>query len=86
MRSCTVKMPLIDPVAVECVFWAEEDVWKGVCEDLAIFVRGRDFEESKEYMETLLKAYVQSLFRGHRKKAGTADCSRRDCYFQPASD
>ncbi len=69
MRSCAVKIPLIAPVAVECVFWAGDDGWKGVCEDLSILVRGRDFEESKKSMETVLKNYVRSLFREHRKAA-----------------
>ena len=69
MRSCAVKIPLIDPIAVECVFWAEDDGWKCVCEDLSVLVRGRDFEESKERMETALKNYVQSLFGEHRKAA-----------------
>jgi hypothetical protein len=69
MRSCAVKIPLIAPVAVECVFWAEDDGWKGVCEDLSISVRGCDFAESKKSMETVLKNYVRSLFREHRKAA-----------------
>ena len=68
MRSCAVKMSLIDPIAVECVFWAEHDYWKGVCESLSILVRGRDFEESKTRMEMVLTAYVRSLFRGHKKQ------------------
>jgi hypothetical protein len=67
MPFCTLKMSLIDPIAVECVFWAEDDCWKGVCEDLSILVRGRDFEESEKRMETVLKTYVRSLFRGRRK-------------------
>jgi hypothetical protein len=67
MRSCAVKIPLFAPIAVECVFWAEDDGWKGVCESLSILVRGRDFEESKKSMETVLKTYVRSLFREHRK-------------------
>ena len=69
MRSCAIKIPLIAPISVDCVFWAEDDGWKGVCENLSIWVRGRDFEESKEYMESVLKTYVQSLFSGHRKAA-----------------
>lgn len=63
MQCWAVRMRLIDPIAVECVFWAEDDGWKGVCEDLSILVRGRDFEESKKQMETVLKTYVRSLFR-----------------------
>jgi hypothetical protein len=66
MQSCAVKMSLIDPIAVKCVFWAEHDGWKGVCESLSILVRGRDFEESKKRMEMVLKTYVRSLFRGHK--------------------
>jgi hypothetical protein len=62
-------MPLIATIAVECVFWAEDDGWKGVCESLDLLVRGRDFEESKKSMDTVLKTYVQSLFREHRKIA-----------------
>jgi hypothetical protein len=69
MRSCALQIPLIAPVAVECVFWAEDDGWKGVCEDLSILVGGRDFAESKKSMETVLKNYVRSLFREHRKAA-----------------
>jgi hypothetical protein len=69
MRSCTVKMSLIDPITAECVFWAENDGWKGVCESLSILVRGRDFEESKRRMEIGLKTYVRSLFRGNKKAA-----------------
>jgi hypothetical protein len=57
------KMPLIAPIAVECVFWAEDDGWKGVCESLDLSVRVRNFEESKKSMETVLKTYVRSLFR-----------------------
>jgi hypothetical protein len=69
MPSCTLKMSLLDPIAVECVFWAEDDGWKGVCEDLSILVRGRDLKDSKEHMETVLKTYVGSLFREHSKAA-----------------
>ena len=65
VRSCAVKLPLIAHIAVDCVFWAEDDGWKGVCEDLSILVWGLDFEESKEHMETVLKTYVRSLFREH---------------------
>ena len=69
MRCWAVRMRLIDPIAVECVFWAEDNSWKGVCEDLSILVRGRDFEESKEQMQTILKSYVRSLFREPEKAA-----------------
>jgi len=69
MRSCAIEIPLIAPIAVECVFWAEDDGWKGVCENLSILVRGRDFKESKKRMETVLKTYVQSLLGKHRKVA-----------------
>ena len=69
MRCWAVKMRLIDSIAVECVFWAEDDGWKGVCEDLSILVGGRDFEESKKSMETGLNTYVRSLFREPKKAA-----------------
>jgi hypothetical protein len=69
MGCCAIKIPLFALMALECVFWAEDDGWKGVCEDLSILVRGCDFEESKEQMETVLKTYVRSLFRGHLKAA-----------------
>jgi hypothetical protein len=69
MQSCAVKITLIAPIAVECVFWAGDDGWQGVCGDLSILVRGRDFEESKERMETALKNYVRSIFGEHRKAA-----------------
>ena len=48
---------------------AEDVGWKGVCESLSILERGRDFEESKKRMEIVLKTYVRSLFRGHKKAA-----------------
>ena len=69
MRSCAVKIPLIAHIAVDCVFWADDDGWKGVCEDLSILVRGRDFEESKKSMEAVLNSYARSLFREHREAA-----------------
>ena len=55
MPSCIVKMSLIDPIAAERVFWAENGGWKGACKSLSILVRGRDFEESKKRMEIVLK-------------------------------
>ena len=68
MRSCAIEISLIAPIAVECVFWAEDDGWKGVCEDLSILVRGRDFKDSKEHMDTVLTTYVGSLFRAPANK------------------
>jgi hypothetical protein len=68
MPSCTVKMLLVDPIDVECVFWKEDNGWKGVCESLSIWVRGRSFHESKKRMGMVLKTYVRSLF-GERRKA-----------------
>ena len=78
MRSCTVKMSLIDPIAAECVFWAETDGWKGACESLSILVRGRDFEESRKRMEIVLKTYVRSLFRGPKKQLKKGISNRAD--------
>jgi hypothetical protein len=83
MRSCIVKMSLIDPIAAERVSWAENGGWKGACESLSILVRGRDFEESKKRMEIVLKTYVRSLFRGHTKAAQKTDF---DWLTSPAFD
>ncbi len=66
-------MSLIDPIAAERVFWAENGGWKGVCESLPILVRGRDFEKSTKRMEIVLKTYVRSLFRRHTKAAQKTD-------------
>ena len=55
-------MPLITAVTVECVFWAEDDGWKGICENLDIWVRGDDLAKSKKTMETALRTYARLLF------------------------
>ena len=47
MEPNAVKVPVITPVPIECEFGPEDDGWKGTCSELAISVRGGNFEQAK---------------------------------------
>jgi predicted RNase H-like HicB family nuclease len=63
MEPSAVKVPVITPVPIECEFWPEDDGWKGTCSELAISVRGGNFEQAKENMEAALEGYISSVQR-----------------------
>jgi len=63
MEPNAVKVPVITPVPIECEFWPEDDGWKGTCSELAISVRGGNFEQAKENMEAALEGYISSVLR-----------------------
>jgi hypothetical protein len=42
------KVPVIASVPIECVFWPEEDGWKGACAELGLTVNRGNFEEAKD--------------------------------------
>jgi hypothetical protein len=47
MTSHAVKLKVIAGVPKDCSFWLEDDGWNGVCEELALTVRGSSFEDAK---------------------------------------
>jgi hypothetical protein len=67
-----VKLRVIAGVPKDCNFWLEHDSWNGVCEELAVTVRGSSFEDAKRKMEAGLQARIESVLckqsRASRKK------------------
>ena len=47
MTSQAVKLKVAASIARECTFWAEDDGWVGVCEELSVSVRESSFEGAK---------------------------------------
>ena len=54
MQLHAVHVPVSAPVLVECIFWPEDDVWKGASQELSLSVHGSNFEETKRNMEAAL--------------------------------
>jgi len=63
MTSHAVSLQVTAPITVECKFWAEDDGWSGVAEELGIRVRGLSFEDVKKHMEAALADRIVSLLR-----------------------
>ena len=63
MTSHAVSLQVTAPITVECKFWAEDDGWSGVAEELGMRVRGISFEEAKKNMEAALADRIVSLLR-----------------------
>ena len=63
MTCHAVSLQVTAPITVECKFWAEDDGWSGVAEELGIRVRGLSFEEVKKNMEAALAERIVSLLR-----------------------
>jgi hypothetical protein len=55
MPPDAVKVPVTASVSVECIFWLEQDGWKGACAELSISVRGTSFEDCRKNMEVALR-------------------------------
>jgi hypothetical protein len=55
MPLYAVKAPVAISVSVECIFWPEQDGWKGACAELSISVRGTSFEDCRNKLETALR-------------------------------
>ena len=69
MDSQAVKVPVIAPIPVECIFWPEADGWTGECTELSLTVRGAGFEEAKKNMESALQTYISRLIQETKKAA-----------------
>ena len=50
-----VKVPVATSVSVECIFWPEQDGWKGACAELSISVRGTSLEDCRKKLEAALQ-------------------------------
>jgi predicted RNase H-like HicB family nuclease len=72
MTARAVKLKVFANVPKDCSFWLEDDGWNGVCEELAVTVRGSSFEDAKRKMEAGLQAHIESVLckqsRASRKK------------------
>jgi predicted RNase H-like HicB family nuclease len=58
-----VSLRVTAPISVECRFWAEDDGWSGIADDLGIRVRASSFEEAKKNMEAALADRIVALLR-----------------------
>ena len=70
MTAHAVKLKVIAGIAKDCSFWTEDDGWSGVCEELAVTVRGSSFEDAKTKMEAALQTRIESVLRKHSTKSG----------------
>ena len=69
MTSQATKLKVTASITKDCIFQLEDDVWNGVCEDMAVNVRGSSFEDAKRNMESALEAHIEGvLHRARRKK------------------
>ena len=69
MTSQATKLKVTASITKDCIFQLEDDGWNGVCEDMAVSVRGSSFEDAKRKMESALGAHIESiLHRARRKK------------------
>ena len=64
-----VEVPVIASVPIECLFWTEDDGWKGACAELSVTVRGSNFEEAKKNMEAALRTYIEAVLRDRKMAA-----------------
>jgi hypothetical protein len=64
-----VKMPVPACVSVECIFWPEQNGWKGACGELSISVGGATFEECRNNMEMALQTTSSPYFCYYREAA-----------------
>ena len=69
MPPHAVKMPVATSVSVECIFWPEQNGWKGACAELSISVSGTSFEDCKKNMETALQTTSNPDSRRNREAA-----------------
>ena len=64
-----VEVPVIASVPIECLFWTEDDGWKGACAELSVTVRGGNFEEAKKNMEAALQTCIEAVLRDRKMAA-----------------
>lgn len=69
MPDHAVKVPVVVPVHVECIFWPEDDGWKGACAVFNIAVRAVTFEAAKRAMEEALQEHFESGLQRHNAVA-----------------
>ena len=61
MTSQAIKLKVTASIPKDCIFQLEDDGWNGVCEDMAVNVRGDSFEDAKREMESALEAHIESV-------------------------
>jgi hypothetical protein len=61
MAANVVKLLLEIPVAVDCEFRLEDDIWSGFSRQLAVQVTAPEFEQAKKSMQDRLKEKIERL-------------------------
>jgi predicted RNase H-like HicB family nuclease len=70
MTAHAVKLKVIAGIPQDCSFWTEDDGWSGVCEELAVTVRGGSFEDAKTKMAAALQAHIEIILRAAHSTEG----------------
>lgn len=67
MTSQAVKLKVTASVLRDCAFWAEDNGWVGICDEMSVTVRGSSFEDAKRQMEAALEACIEKFLSKHSK-------------------
>ena len=61
MPENIAALPVTVEMVVNCQFWPEGDIWKGVADQIGITISGPTFEGAKKNMQESLQEYFQNL-------------------------
>ena len=56
-----VVLPVPAEILINCRFWLDGDVWKGVADQFELVVNAPTFEDAKKEMQQQLRDYIQAL-------------------------
>jgi len=56
-----VALPVPAEILINCRFWLDGDVWKGVADQFELVVNAPTFEDAKKEMQQQLRDYIQAL-------------------------
>ena len=71
MTSQATKLKVTASITKDCIFQLDDDGWNGVCEDLALIVRGSTFVDAKRKMEAALLENIENVLRQHSRVSQT---------------
>jgi len=69
MTSQVVALEVIASIPIDCDFWSEDDVWKGLCKSLSVTVHGSSFEDAKKNMAGELQVHIERILREYPKSS-----------------
>jgi hypothetical protein len=70
MTAQAINLKVTASVPKDCIFQLEGDGWNGICEELAVTVRGSSFEDAKRKMEAALQVQIEKVLRRHSGTRG----------------